>query len=89
MLRGLESVGAEANCDSPDRATTVATSYGRAAGVALGEDSTSGAVSSPAWPIFVEVNQSLGRNATDDLLRAFGEAIAGVSGASQQRRRHG
>lgn len=75
----LESVRREANCDSLTGLANRSYFMAELRGVALGEDSTGGAVFIARLAHLAEVNQSLGRNATDDLLRAFGKAIAGVS----------
>lgn len=75
----LEAVRREANCDALTGLANRSNFMARLRGTALAEDSTGGMVFITRLAHLAEVNQSLGREATDELLRRFGRVIANAA----------
>jgi predicted signal transduction protein with EAL and GGDEF domain len=72
----LDSVRREANCDTLTGLANRSNFMARLRDTVLAEDSMGGAVFIVRLANLAAVNQSLGRNATDELLRTFGKVLA-------------
>lgn len=77
----LEAVRREANCDALTGLANRSNFMARLRDTAMAEDSNGGAVFIVRLANLAVVNQSLGRNATDDLLRTFGKVLGSASSA--------
>ena len=75
----LESVRREANCDALTGLANRNNFMARLREAATAEDSNGGAIFIARLANLSTVNQSLGRNATDDLLRAYGKVLSGAA----------
>jgi len=75
----LESVRREANCDALTGLANRNNFMARLREAATAEDSNGGAIFIARLANLTTVNQSLGRNATDDLLRAYGKVLSGAA----------
>lgn len=74
----LEAVRREANCDSLTGLANRSYFMARLRDATTADESTGGTVFIARLANLAVVNQALGRNATDELLRAFGNALTGV-----------
>ncbi|MCP5267573.1 MAG: EAL domain-containing protein [Zoogloeaceae bacterium] len=75
----LETVRKEANCDALTGLANRSYFMARLRDVTQGEDSTGGAVFIVRLANLAAVNQTLGREATDELLRRFGTVISNIA----------
>ena len=78
--RRLDSVRREANCDALTGLANRSYFMARLRETSMAEYSTGGSVFIARLAHLAEANQTLGRNATDELLRAFGSAVDAASG---------
>ncbi len=76
----LDSVRREANCDALTGLANRSYFMARLREAVMGEDSPGGTVFIARLAHLAEANQTLGRAATDDLLRAFGDTIEKTAG---------
>lgn len=76
----LEAVRREANCDALTGLANRSYFMAHLRETAMGEDADGGAVFIARLANLATVNQSLGRSATDDLLRAYGKVLGREAG---------
>lgn len=77
----LEAVRREANCDTLTGLANRGYFMARLREAALADDAAGGAVFIARLAHLAEANQSLGRDATDELLRRYAEALAATAAA--------